>query len=180
MCTQQLIWCACGHGEFLPIEKCSRAVSLGYCWTVVWGDSAVVIPGRCSYCKAGLNERKPLGKALPGGGGGAGVDGAGVVAPAGVDPALLTALPFRPKQWGVRDVAAGGQASSQAMGVSGLDAALVSRTPKLDVEMADMGAGFPMAEGATGLLTPPLELDDVLNTDFSADFDLSQELWQYA
>jgi hypothetical protein len=25
----------------------------------------------------------------------------------------------------------------------------------------------------------PSELDDVLSTDFGADFDLSQELWQY-
>ncbi|RMY34918.1 hypothetical protein D0865_14046 [Hortaea werneckii] len=48
MCTQQLIWCCCGHGEFLPIEKCARAAKLGYCWTVVWGDHDVVIPLQCS------------------------------------------------------------------------------------------------------------------------------------
>ncbi|RMY95275.1 hypothetical protein D0861_00775 [Hortaea werneckii] len=64
MCTQQLIWCCCGHGEFLPIEKCARAAKLGYCWTVVWGDHKVVIPSRCSYCKAGLNEKCTLGSAL--------------------------------------------------------------------------------------------------------------------
>lgn len=34
--------------------------------------------------------------------------------------------------------------------------------------------------GGTELLTPPLELDDVINTDFTSDFDLSRELWQYA
>lgn len=30
------------------------------------------------------------------------------------------------------------------------------------------------------LPTPPLELDDVLSTEFGGGFDLSQEMWQYA
>ncbi|TKA83175.1 hypothetical protein B0A55_00711 [Friedmanniomyces simplex] len=66
MCTQKLIWCSCGHGEFLPIEKCSRAVKLGYCWTVIWGDSEEAV----GECEAEGNG----GKVDRGGGGGGGSD----------------------------------------------------------------------------------------------------------
>lgn len=63
MCTQRLIWCSCGHGEFLPIEKCRRAEKTGYCWTVVWGDHEVMVEMPCSYCKEGTGRE--LGSAMP-------------------------------------------------------------------------------------------------------------------
>lgn len=50
MCTQEIIWCACAHGELLPIVKCAHAELLGTCWTVVHGDHRVVVQMRCSYC----------------------------------------------------------------------------------------------------------------------------------
>lgn len=60
MCTQELIWCSCGHGELLPINTCSRADLTGVCWTVVHGNHRLVVPMSCSYCKAGLHVRFPL------------------------------------------------------------------------------------------------------------------------
>ena len=60
MCTQHLIWCSCGHGEFLPIERCPSAIALGYCWTIVHGDHGIVLEPECSYCQAGLNATRPL------------------------------------------------------------------------------------------------------------------------
>jgi len=123
MCTQQLIWCNCGHGEFLPIEKCTRATTTGYCWTIVWGDHSIIVPGSCSYCKQGLNKERPLGSALP------------------------------REQQGAVDV---------------------DQRKTTEESVVD---GFL---GGTGLLTPPLELDDVINTDFTSDFDLSRDFWQYA
>jgi hypothetical protein len=56
MCTQEIIWCSCGHGEFLPIIKCSQAEAVGVCFTVVHGDHRVVLPMKCSYCIAGQSE----------------------------------------------------------------------------------------------------------------------------
>ena len=94
------------------------------------------------------------------------------------------------KHWTVQDFtsgAGGGVASaqlpystSQVVGVGDFDVANVNVD---DGMLADVGTELPgMAEeGATGLLTPPTELvlDDVLDTDFSAGFDLTQDLWQY-
>jgi hypothetical protein len=60
MCTQEIIWCACGHGEFLPIIKCPQAEAVGVCFTVVHGDHRVVLPMKCSYCISGQSERAAL------------------------------------------------------------------------------------------------------------------------
>ncbi|SMR58595.1 unnamed protein product [Zymoseptoria tritici ST99CH_3D1] len=65
MCTQLLIWCSCHHGEFLPINRCPQGLALGVCWTVVHGNGDIVVPQKCSYCMAGLNERAPLGGVRP-------------------------------------------------------------------------------------------------------------------
>ncbi|CAK3931631.1 Hypothetical predicted protein [Lecanosticta acicola] len=66
MCTQELIWCHCGHGELFPIQTCSRAKLLGFCYTIVHGNHAVVVESDCSYCQAGLNGgRGGLGSARP-------------------------------------------------------------------------------------------------------------------
>lgn len=60
MCTQELIWCSCGHGEFLPIVKCESAEILGTCWTVVYGDRDIVLEMKCSYCTKGFMDRVAL------------------------------------------------------------------------------------------------------------------------
>ncbi|KAK4494144.1 hypothetical protein PRZ48_014442 [Zasmidium cellare] len=65
MCTQELIWCSCGHGEFLEIKKCRNGHLTGRCWTVVHGNHHLVVPAECSYCRNGLNRRKPLGSPRP-------------------------------------------------------------------------------------------------------------------
>ncbi|KAF2772876.1 hypothetical protein EJ03DRAFT_348400 [Teratosphaeria nubilosa] len=65
MCTQELLWCSCGHGEFLPPQRCYTALSTGVCWTVVHGNSEVVMPFACAYCAAGLNEARCLGPVWP-------------------------------------------------------------------------------------------------------------------
>lgn len=64
MCTQELIWCSCSHGELLPIKTCPRAQRTGACWTVVHGDQKVVVDSVCTYCVLGLNEVRQLGKPL--------------------------------------------------------------------------------------------------------------------
>lgn len=50
MCTQEIVWCSCGHGELLPIVRCSHAQTLGKCWIVVHGDHRVLVQMKCSYC----------------------------------------------------------------------------------------------------------------------------------
>ena len=65
MCTQELIWCSCGHGELLPIVKCATAHSTGHCWTVIHGDHSIVIQMKCTYCNMGLQEHMPLPPAKP-------------------------------------------------------------------------------------------------------------------
>lgn len=60
MCTQEIVWCSCGHGEFLPIVKCPQAEVMGVCFTVVHGDHRVVLPMDCSYCISGQSERAAL------------------------------------------------------------------------------------------------------------------------
>lgn len=65
MCTQQLIWCSCGHGEFLPIEKCPNAEATGTCWIAIHGDHNVVVPMSCSYCNLGFSKECALGSAKP-------------------------------------------------------------------------------------------------------------------
>jgi hypothetical protein len=56
MCTQELIWCCCGHGELLPIVMCAHAETVGTCWTVVHGDHRIVLQMKCSYCLSGLAD----------------------------------------------------------------------------------------------------------------------------
>ena len=60
MCTQRVIWCGCGHGEFLQPKRCPVGARHGNCWLVLHGDHRVVVDMKCSYCKAGLNVMKPL------------------------------------------------------------------------------------------------------------------------
>jgi len=60
MCTQEIVWCSCGHGEFLPIIKCAQAEAVGVCFTVVHGDHRVVLPMECSYCISGQSEEASL------------------------------------------------------------------------------------------------------------------------
>lgn len=50
MCTQEIVWCSCGHGELLPIVRCPHAQAVGKCWIVVHGDHRVVLQMKCSYC----------------------------------------------------------------------------------------------------------------------------------
>lgn len=38
---------------------------MGRCWTVVHGNHNLVVPAVCSYCRTGLNKRKPLGSPRP-------------------------------------------------------------------------------------------------------------------
>jgi hypothetical protein len=56
MCTQEIIWCSCGHGELLPIVMCAHAEAEGKCWTVVHGDHRIVLQMECSYCLSGLAD----------------------------------------------------------------------------------------------------------------------------
>jgi hypothetical protein len=56
MCTQEIIWCSCGHGELLPIVMCAHAEAVGKCWTVVHGDHRIVLQMECSYCLSGLAD----------------------------------------------------------------------------------------------------------------------------
>lgn len=56
MCTQEIIWCSCGHGELLPIVMCAHAEAAGQCWTVVHGDHRIVLQMKCSYCLSGLAD----------------------------------------------------------------------------------------------------------------------------
>ncbi|KAF2723786.1 hypothetical protein K431DRAFT_218851 [Polychaeton citri CBS 116435] len=65
MCVQQIIWCACGHGEFLPVQPCPESAAIGNCWVVLYGDHRVVVDMACSYCQRGLQHVKPLGSAKP-------------------------------------------------------------------------------------------------------------------
>lgn len=60
MCTQEIVWCSCGHGELLPIVRCQNAESTGKCWTVVHGDHRIVLQMKCSYCVSGCVEEVPL------------------------------------------------------------------------------------------------------------------------
>lgn len=125
MCTQEIIWCSCGHGEFLPIIKCPQAESTGACYTVVHGDHRVVLPMKCSYCISGLFDGAALGtKARPEG--------------------ELAAVIERKSE---------GQVGGDAGALE--DAAVANSAGDL-----------------------PLELGDVVNTDWS-DFNIDPELWQY-
>ncbi|KAM0717442.1 hypothetical protein Q7P37_007294 [Cladosporium fusiforme] len=66
MCTQEIIWCSCGHGELLPIVKCLHTEVLDTCWTVVHGDHRIVVEMQCSFCRSGLTSSERLGtKARP-------------------------------------------------------------------------------------------------------------------
>ncbi|KAK0266186.1 hypothetical protein LTR48_002756 [Friedmanniomyces endolithicus] len=200
MCIQKLIWCACGHGEFLPIEKCARATRLGYCWTVIWGDHEVAIALPCSYCKAGLNRRRPLGSAKPKAAGtlaaAASVNGMaeGVAALGLVDDQGLPLpldLPFRPvRHMTNTTTAAAGQADSTTPQQPVLEPVYQLPVPDenfcmLDADQTFQGLDNKPAEAfpLDPLLlppTPPPEWEDVLGTDFTEGFDLNQELWQYS
>lgn len=151
MCTQQLIWCCCGHGEFLPIEKCARAAKLGYCWTVVWGDHKVVIPSRCSYCKAGLNEKCPLGSALT-----------------PERRTLANPKPNKQTNTALEEALVRHDTGMSDCGYGIADGLKAFQMPE----------DFAFENASKGLTTSPGEVEDILNTEFK-DFDLSQDLWQY-
>ncbi|KAK5121398.1 hypothetical protein LTR85_005230 [Meristemomyces frigidus] len=157
-------------------ETCTRAITIGYCWTVIWGDHNVVIPSRCSYCKAGLNKKKPLGSAWPVGELVANVGrsrqsdrNAGGNRSAGQGAKVHGLLgPARSNASVTREIA--------NVDESGIDPLLlVSDQP----DGAEEDGSFEMPQEVE-LPTPPFELDDVLGTDFGSGFDLSQEMWQYA
>lgn len=165
MCAQQLIWCICGHGEFLPIEKCPRAIQVGYCWTVVWGDEEVVIPDMCSYCKAGYNDVRRLGSARPPGklkesaGEGLAIGSNGQVKGAGklvLDPALV----------------------GEDVGAQGAEPTATAPSSSLS------GPEEPSAKANDELPEQPDELEfdwnDIVNTDFSDGFNLNDDMWGYA
>lgn len=164
MCTQQLIWCSCGHGEFLPIEKCQRATALGYCWTVVWGDHDVVIELPCSYCKAGLNRRKPLGKVRPAG---------------EVTSAVETNAASTVRSGGRADgtTAACMSTGQDAVPVTPIDLAVPELRDSCELHQHIAPTAVMVSE--VGLPTPPHDWEDILGTDFTGDFDLDPELWQY-
>ncbi len=65
MCMQEIIWCSCGHGEFLPIERCPTGKNNRECFTVVHGNHNIVVELPCSYCQAGWNRKTPLGSPRP-------------------------------------------------------------------------------------------------------------------
>lgn len=58
MCTQEVIWCACGHGEFLPIVKCQQAELTGVCFIMLYGDHRIVVPVVCSWCRLNPHARR--------------------------------------------------------------------------------------------------------------------------
>jgi len=69
MCRQRLIWARCGHGDFQPIEKCTKAFETGRCWTYVYGDYIVdpspetIVKWDCQWCihvKPGLEQRRTM------------------------------------------------------------------------------------------------------------------------
>ena len=129
MCTQRVIWCACGHGEFLQPNRCPLGARVGNCWLVLHGDHRIVVDMECSYCKAGLNTKRPLSSPRPRG-------------------ALATRI-----------------------------------EDNVDEEVFEQDMKSNLVEDAdcnnTTEAKPMWEFDDVLNTNFSGEFDLSQELWQY-
>ena len=130
MCTQELVWCNCGHGESLPIEKCSHAAKLGTCWVVVHGNHCIILEISCSYCKTGLNKKIPLESPIPHG---------------------------------------------ELAKKMGRNADL--NHPRLDKENIPE---VTIAEEEPDL-DPQLECgyNDVLSTDFSGNFGLADDLWQW-
>ena len=153
MCTQQLIWCACGHGEILPIQKCMRAQLLGTCFVIIHGDHHIVLPNTCSYCKAGLQRTKPLGSARPRGSLVAKVEGA-----SGREE--LGRLLECPDAW-----------------PQGLGDEKVEEESAVKTEGKEEGNGVSdCGGGGMG------ELEDVLKTEFQNGFNLDEELgdlWRY-
>lgn len=55
---QEVVWCSCGHGEFLPIVKCQQGEKTGDCWLVLHGDHRIVVPESCIYCLLHYNQTK--------------------------------------------------------------------------------------------------------------------------
>lgn len=128
MCTQRVIWCGCGHGEFLLPKQCPLGVKFGNCWLVLHGDHRIVVEMDCSYCKAGLNRMKPL-----------------------ESP--------RPQGQLARDVEA-----------------------NIDAKLFDEDTGNPSQGDChhdSTVTEPSWISNDVINTDFSGGFNLSEELWHY-
>ncbi|KAK0357168.1 hypothetical protein LTR91_003519 [Friedmanniomyces endolithicus] len=154
----------------------------------------------CSYCKAGLNRRRPLGSAKPKAAGtlaaAASVNGMaeGVAALGLVDDQGLPLpldLPFRPvKHMTSTTSAAAGQADSTTPQQPVLEPVFQLPVPDenfcmLDADQTFQGLDNKPAEAFPldpSLLppTPPPEWEDVLGTDFTEGFDLNQELWQYS
>ncbi|KAK3115573.1 hypothetical protein LTR53_004933 [Teratosphaeriaceae sp. CCFEE 6253] len=200
MCTQQLIWCSCGHGEFLPIEKCAQAVARGYCWTVVWGDGVEAAPIAlpCSYCKEGWMGRRALGSAVPsaavaktavpGVGGRTVGDSDGIGGVGNGKATGMFTLPLRPAASATkaRGTAPGIETSSVGRETdppASMDETLTSADITMDLDQQPVDA-FALDPGLLPptLLppTPPPDWDDILGTDFSNGFDLSNEMWHYA
>lgn len=109
------------------------------------GDYRVVLPGKCSYCLAGLNEKKQL-------------------------------LSPRPEGWLASKIEEGNAEPK-------IDPLLLQ-----DISMADQtverrnGSALPVCESGLGDPLPEMEgfdFEDVLSTDFSKEFNLCEELWQY-
>ncbi|KAK0771260.1 hypothetical protein LTR91_011372 [Friedmanniomyces endolithicus] len=154
----------------------------------------------CSYCKAGLNRRRPLGSAKPKATGlpatAASVNGMaeGVAALGLVDDQGLPLpldLPFRPVRHMTNiTTAAAGQADSTTPQQPVLEPVYQLPIPDenscmLDADQTLQGLNKQAAEAFPldpSLLppTPPPEWEDILGTDFSEGFDLNQELWQYS
>ncbi|KAK0253267.1 hypothetical protein LTR91_009751 [Friedmanniomyces endolithicus] len=153
----------------------------------------------CSYCKAGLNRRRPLGSAKPESRGiwttAAAVNGMaeGVAALGLVDDQGLPLpldLPFRPA------ITAGSAAVAGQADLAGPLQPVLEPShqglpcPDQDFSMLDANEAIQRLDGKAAeefpldpsLLppTPPPEWEDILGTDFSEGFDLSQELWQYS
>lgn len=135
----------------MPIEKCARAAKLGYCWTVVWGDHDVVIPLQCSYCKAGLNLKFPLGSALT----------QEQRRPDHAEPNKQTSTTLaQPLVGNAIGASGGGQGVADGL------------------ETLQRPDDFAFDNPSKGLTTSSGELEDILNTELK-DFDLAQDLWHY-
>ena len=137
MCTQEIIWCSCGHGELLPVVKCAHAEAVGMCWTVVHGDHRVVLQMKCSYCLSGLAEYNSS------------------------DTSTILGTKARPE----------GKLAAK------IEMKERERLAGLELEFCEEGGGDRDLSPPVGEL--PLELEDVVGTEWTDIVDLDPELWQY-
>lgn len=155
MCTQQIIWCNCGHGELLPIERCPKAIRDGWCYTILHGNHDIVVPDLCSYCKDGLNGLKPLVIAIPTG-------------------ELAERLKLNGTMIGgqEKDEKILTQAEGVVIGGKEGDETRLSKT--------ENGSEQPWRQGQVATeQVPEYTWDDVMSTEFGEGFDLSGDMWQY-